>query len=318
MSPVSSPVPVLPQPDGPLFVTDGGIETDLIFRRGIDLPEFASFVLHGDAEGETALRAYYADYFAIAAATGCGLVLETATWRASSAWGAQLGYDERQLRAINERAVEFLLALRAEQSDGAVVVSGCVGPRGDAYADLGPASADEALAYHRPQAEVLAGAGAEVITALTLTNVAEAIGVVRAAGEQSIPTVVSFTVETDGRLPSGMNLVEAIAAVDAETDGAAAYFMVNCAHHDHFHEVLRGDEPSIQRVRGVRANASRLSHAELDDSTELDDGDPDEFGSELAALRDANSAINVLGGCCGTDARHIAAIARTAARSSNG
>jgi len=164
---------------------------------------------------------------------------------------------------------------------------------------------------------VLAGAGAEVITALTLTNVAEAIGVVRAAGEQSIPTVVSFTVETDGRLPSGMNLVEAIATVDAETDGAAAYFMVNCAHHDHFHEELRGDEPSIRRVRGVRANASRLSHAELDESTELDDGDPDEFGSELAALRDANSAINVLGGCCGTDARHIAAIARTASRSSN-
>jgi len=308
-------VPVLPQPDGPLFLTDGGIETDLIFRRGIALPEFAAFVLHGDARGEAVLRDYYADYFAIAEATGCGLVLDTATWRASSAWGAKLGYDDSQLRAINERAVEFLLARRAEQSDGAVVVSGCVGPRGDAYADLGPASVDEALAYHRPQIEVLAGAGAEVITALTLTNVGEAIGVVRAAGEQSIPTVVSFTVETDGRLPSGMNLAEAIATVDAETDGAAAYFMVNCAHHDHFHEVLRGDEPSIPRVRGVRANASRLSHAELDESTELDDGDPDEFGSQLAALYDASSAISVLGGCCGADARHIAAIARYAAPS---
>ena len=164
-----------------------------------------------------------------------------------------------------------------------MILSGCVGPRGDAYADLGPASSDEAFAYHTPQVEVLAGSGVDLVTALTLTNVAEAIGFVRAASEHSIPAVVSFTVETDGRLPSGMDLADAIETVDAETDGAAEYFMINCAHPDHFAPVLASDSPHLGRVRGIRANASRLSHAELDESTELDDGDPTEFGAQLAA-----------------------------------
>ncbi len=299
----------LPQLTGPLFVTDGGIETDLIFNKGVDLPEFASFVLHDDASGEAMLRDYFADYFRIGADAGLGLVLETATWRASRDWGTKLGYDDARLRSVNQRAAEFMLALRAAETDGTVVVSGCVGPRGDAYTDLGPASADEALAYHRPQVEVLAGSGVDLLTALTLTNVAEAIGFVRAASEQSMPAVVSFTVETDGRLPSGMTLADAIEVVDAETDTAAAYFMINCAHPDHFAPVLTGSATSLGRVRGIRANASRQSHAELDDSTELDDGDPTEFGGQLAVLRSAHGQISVLGGCCGTDARHIAAIA---------
>ena len=301
--------PVLPQLDGSVFVTDGGIETDLIFHRGIDLPEFASFVLHEDAAGEAVLRDYYADYLQIAAQNGLGLILETTTWRASQDWGSLLGYDAARLRQTNERSVRFFQELRASSADGTVVVSGCVGPRGDAYADLGPASADEALAYHRAQVEVLAGSGVEVVTALTLTNVAEAIGFVRAAQECSIPVVVSFTVETDGNLPTGMTLIDAITTVDHETDAAAAYFMVNCAHPDHFTPVLDNQDPAIRRVRGVRANASRLSHAELDESTELDDGDPDEFGVQLAAIHRDRPHINILGGCCGTDARHVSAIA---------
>ena len=299
----------LPQLGGSVFVTDGGIETDLIFNKGVDLPEFASFVLHEDASGEAMLRDYFADYFWIGADAGLGLVLETATWRASRDWGIRLGYDEARLRSVNQRAAEFMLALRAAAADSTVVVSGCVGPRGDAYTDLGPASADEALAYHRPQVEVLAGSGVDLLTALTLTNVAEAIGFVRAASERSTQAVVSFTVETDGRLPSGMSLAEAIEIVDAETDTAAAYFMINCAHPDHLTPVLTESAAGLGRIRGIRANASRQSHAELDSSTELDDGDPTEFGGQLAALHAANGQINVLGGCCGTDARHIAAIA---------
>ncbi len=295
--------------DGSVFLTDGGIETDLIFHKGADLPEFASFVLHEDASGEAMLRDYFGDYFRIAADSGLGLVLETATWRASSDWGMKLGYDEARLRSVNQRAAEFMLALQAGEADTTVVVSGCVGPRGDAYSDLGPASADEALAYHRPQVEVLAGSGVDLLTALTLTNVAEAIGFVRAASEHSMQAVVALTVETDGRLPSGMSLAQAIETIDAETDAAAAYFMINCAHPDHFTSLLADPAAGLQRVRGIRANASRLSHAELDDSTELDDGDPTEFGVLLAALHSANAQISILGGCCGTDARHIAAIA---------
>jgi S-methylmethionine-dependent homocysteine/selenocysteine methylase len=298
----------LPQLTGSLFLTDGGIETDLIFNRGVDLPEFASFVLHENESSEAVLRDYFADYFRIGADAGLGLVFETATWRASSDWGAKLGYDKAQLRALNRRAAEFMLALRAV-ADIPVVVSGCVGPRGDAYSDLGPASVDAALTYHRPQVEVLADSGVDLLTALTLTNVAEAVGFVRAASERSMPAVVSFTVETDGRLPSGLSLADAIETVDAETDSAAAYFMINCAHPDHFAPMLTESAVVLGRVRGIRANASRQSHAELDDSTELDDGDPSEFGGQLAALHVANAQISVLGGCCGTDARHIAAIA---------
>lgn len=299
----------LPQLGGSVFLTDGGLETDLIFHHGVDLPEFASFVLHENADGEALLRDYYDDYLLIASQGGVGLVLETATWRASADWGVKIGYDAAQLRDVNKRSVEFFKGLRVSDVDGTVVISGCVGPRGDAYTDLGPASADEAFFYHLPQVEVLADSGVDLVSAFTLTNVAEAIGFVRAAEARSIPAVVSFTVETDGRLPSGMTLPDAIAAVDSETDAAAAYFMINCAHPDHFAPVLDGSEPALNRVRGVRANASRLSHAELDESTELDDGDPDEFGAQMVAVHASRSHINVLGGCCGTDARHIAAIA---------
>ena len=301
----------LPQLGGSVFLTDGGVETDLIFNRGMDLPEFASFVLHENAESEAVLRDYYEEYLAIGANTGLGLVLETSTWRASKDWGSKLGYDARRLRAVNERSVQFFREVCASHANGTVVVSGCIGPRGDAYSDLGPASADEAFGYHLPQVEVLAGSGVDLLSALTLTNVAEAIGFARAVHEHGMPAVVSFTVETDGRLPSGMSLTEAITTVDAETDSTVAYFMVNCAHPDHFVPVLEGRDSALDRVRGVRANASRLSHAELDESTELDDGDPDEFGAQLAALHAARPLINVLGGCCGTDSRHIASIAQS-------
>ncbi len=290
-------------------MTDGGMETDLIFNRGVDLPEFASFVLHDDASGEAMLRDYFLDYFRIASDAGLGLILETATWRASRDWGMKLGYDAAQLRSVNQRAAEFMVALRAAEADSTVVVSGCVGPRGDAYTHLGPASADEAMTYHRPQVKALADSGVDLLTALTFTNVAEAIGFVRVVSELSMQAVVSFTVETDGRLPSGMSLAEAIEVVDAETDSAAAYFMINCAHPDHFSPVFDGPGAALRRVRGVRANASRQSHAELDNSQELDDGDPKELGGQLVALLADNNHISVLGGCCGTDARHIAAIA---------
>ena len=173
---------VLPQMEGSLFLTDGGLETDLIFHHGIDLPEFASFVLHEDAAGEALLRAYCNEYLQIASSHGFGLILETATWRASEDWGMRLGYDSKRLRTVNERSAEFYQGLRASDSDKTVVVSGCVGPRGDAYADLGPVSADEAFAYHWPQVEVLADCGVDLVSALTLTNVSEAIGFARSRG----------------------------------------------------------------------------------------------------------------------------------------
>ncbi len=302
--------PQLPQLSGEVFLTDAGLETDLIFNHGFELPEFASFVLYDDEQGTQALRDYFGEYLRIGSTFDHGLVLETATWRASSDWGELLGYDEAGLRDVNRRAVELLADLRADEAGSPVVISGCIGPRGDAYSDLGSMAADEAERYHRPQVEVLAAAGADLVSAFTLTNVPEAVGIVRAAEACDVPVVISFTVETDGALPTGLALADAIAAVDDATDQAAAYFMVNCAHPDHFAGALAGDEPALERVRGVRANASRLSHAELDESETLDDGDPVEFGTLLAALNDGAPRIDVLGGCCGSDHRHIEQIAR--------
>ena len=300
----------LPQLDGGVFLTDGGAETDLIFRRGIELPEFASFVLHDSPRSEAPVRDYFVDYLRIAGDAELGLILETLTWRASADWGAGLGYDATRLHDTNRRAVELLQELRDEHGNGPVLISGCVGPRDDAYAGMGSMDPDEAAEYHGTQVGVLAASGVDLVSALTLTNTDEAIGFARAARSFGVPAVVSFTVETDGRLPTGVTLGDAIRLVDDATDSSPAHYMVNCAHPDHFHDALLDPDPALARIRGVRANASRLSHAELDEREDLDDGDPVEFGGQLASLHAGLDHLDVLGGCCGTDARHIAEIAR--------
>ena len=210
---------------------------------------------------------------------------------------------------MNRRGAALLEELRSAE----VVVSGCVGPRGDAYRVDHAMSAGEAEAYHGPQVETFAGTSVDLVSALTLAYANEAIGIVRAAGRSGLPVVISFTVETDGRLPSGQTLGEAIEQVDAETAGGAAYFMVNCAHPTHFAHVLE-PAPWLERMRGVRANASKLSHAELDEAEELDAGDPAELASDYVELRSLLPNLNVVGGCCGTDHRHVDAICAAVTR----
>jgi S-methylmethionine-dependent homocysteine/selenocysteine methylase len=301
----------LPQLSGELFLTDGGLETDLIFHQGIDLPEFASFPLLETGEGIDLMRRYYDGYVRTALAHGTGFVFETPTWRANPDWGAKLGYSAEQLASLNRRAVELMIAIRDEHAPGDPrwIVSGCLGPRGDAYVPEFVMTPDEAQDYHGAQVMSLADAGAELITAMTLTNVPEAVGIVRAAEAAGKPSVISFTVETDGRLAEGTGLLEAIQLVDDQTGAAAAYFMINCAHPDHLASVLDPGSAAFARIRGLRANASRLSHAELDESEELDEGNPEELGSLYAEIRERFPEISVLGGCCGTDSRHVEAIA---------
>ena len=303
---------MLPQLGRELFLTDGGIETTLIFHRGLDLPEFAAFPLLEDAEGREALRAYYEPYLRLAREHGSGFVLESPTWRASPRWGKALGYDEAQLDELNRRAIGLMGKLRAEHGPvgGDIVISGCIGPHDDGYDPASKLSAGEAQAYHATQIGTFADAGADMVTAVTLTYAEEAIGVVRAAAAAGVPAAVSFTLETDGRLPSGQALSEAIAQVDRETDPGPAYYMINCVHPTHFEDVLDPDAPWTSRIRGLRANASTKSHAELDEATELDVGDPADLAARYAALRDRLPGLTVLGGCCGTDERHVAEIAR--------
>jgi homocysteine S-methyltransferase len=300
----------LPQTSGATCITDGGMETTLIFHQGLELPCFATFPLVETEQGKEALRAYFAPYAAVARKRGVGLVLDAPTWRANAVWGEQLGYSADDLDKVNRKAVAFMEGIRSEHGTPGtpVVISGCVGPRDDAYAPGTLMSAAEAERYHAAQVSTFSDTAADLVSGLTLAYADEAIGVARAAERAGMPAVISFTVETDGRLPSGLALREAIDRVDAETGGAVSYFMINCAHPTHFAGALDDDGPWLERIGGLRVNASSKSHAELDEADELDEGDPAELAEHHRALRPRLPGVNVVGGCCGTDHRHVAAI----------
>jgi homocysteine S-methyltransferase len=293
------------------FLTDAGLETDIVFNRGIDLPHFASITLLASMSGRKALTDYFRGFLDLADRTGTGLILESATWRASSDWAEPLGYSIDELDTLNRAAIEMLIELRNEYGSRlpAIVVSGCIGPRGDGYNPGLVMSAENAERYHAHQAGVLVSAGADMLTAITMTNVPEAIGIALAARALVTQVAISFTVETDGRLPTGVPLDEAIEAVDDATRAYPAYYMINCAHPTHFAATLDQGSSWTGRIKGIRANASRCSHAELDTMTELDTGDPAELAELYKDIRQRLPGINVLGGCCGTDLRHVTAIA---------
>lgn len=299
----------LPQTGGGFFMSDGGMETTLIFHQGIDLPHFASFTLLATPEGRQRLKNYYAPYLQIARQHRIGFVLDAATWRANPDWGAALGYGPEALRAVNADAVALLRELRDdhEAPGSPMVIAGVIGPRGDGY-KAGEMSADEAEAYHTAQVAAIAATDADMVSAYTLTYVAEAIGIARAARQAGIPCAISFTVETDGKLISGPTLREAIETVDAETGAAPAYYLINCAHPSHFTGAF--DEPGDwqSRILGIKANASTCSHAELDAAETLDDGDPADLGRRYHALGKVLPSMRIVGGCCGTDHRHVAEI----------
>jgi S-methylmethionine-dependent homocysteine/selenocysteine methylase len=306
----------LPQLGSELFLTDGGIETTLIFHEGLELPGFAAFDLLKHREGTAALRNYFRNYAAIAERFGVGLVLESATWRASADWGARLGYLPAALAEANRRAVDLLEEIRREfETDRVkVVISGCVGPRGDGYSPVNMMSAAEAERYHRDQIVTFASTAADMITAITMNYAEEAVGIAQAARQSGMPVAISFTVETDGRLPTGQTLKAAIEQVDGETSAYPAYYMINCAHPTHFEHALSESEPWVERIRGLRANASRQSHAQLNEAAELDVGNPSELGLQYAQLKSGRLVrLNVMGGCCGTDHRHVEQIAKACA-----
>lgn len=299
----------LPQLMPDLFLSDGGLETTLIFHEGVELPHFASFVLLDSEEGRARLRNYYERYLAIARRHGRGLILDSPTWRANRDWGEKLGYDAANLKRINQFAIALLEEFReaSETEKTPLVVAGVLGPRGDGYA-AGRMSAEEAEAYHAPQIEAFAATAADMVAAYTLNYIEEAIGIARAAQALNMPSSISFTVETDGKLVGGRSLRDAVETVDRETGSAPAYYMVNCAHPTHFEQALSVDEPWMGRLFGAKANASTKSHAELDESVTLDAGDPLDLGRRYRKLRETYPGLRILGGCCGTDERHVAAI----------
>jgi S-methylmethionine-dependent homocysteine/selenocysteine methylase len=301
----------LPQMKDRLFVTDGGLETTLIFHEGLSLPCFASFELLQDEAGWATLHRYFAAYAEIARAGKTGLVLETPTWRANADWGAKLGYGAAALADVNRKSVDLLLEVRGrfETPSTPIVISGNLGPRGDGYQPAARMTEEQARAYHAPQVETFAQTDADMIAAFTMNYVEEAIGIVRAAQAAAMPAAISFTLETDGRLPSGDTLEAAITRTDSATRGYPAYYMINCAHPTHFGSSIGGGR-WVKRIRGLRANASRRSHKELDESPDLDAGNPVELGAEYREIKSVLPGLSVVGGCCGTDHRHVAEICR--------
>ncbi len=302
----------LPQLEGCLFLTDGGIETTLIFQDGFELPYFAAFPLLREDAGRAALVRYYERYLAIAERDRLGFILESPTWRASSDWGAKLGYTMAEMADVNRNAVALMHQIKSRHASASepIVVSGCVGPRGDGYDPGQIMSITEAEAYHTPQIRAFAEARADMTTAITMTNSAEAIGLTKAASKAGLPVAISFTLETTGQLPTGQSLADAISEVDRTTGSAPCYYMINCAHPEHFADVLAPGEAWTKRIRGVRANASRRSHQELNEATDLDAGNPIELAEQYGALLRRHPHLTIVGGCCGTDHRHIHSISR--------
>jgi homocysteine S-methyltransferase len=301
----------LPQLSGDFFLSDAGLETDLMFNQGIDIPDFATHTLLPKPEGREALARYFRKFLLLAHDLGAGFILETQTWKAHMRWADDLGATKNELIESTRNSVTFIKELRAEFSGnaGPIVLSGVVGPCGDAYAPEELLTAREAEDYHAQQIGWLAETDVDMISAFTLTQCDEAIGIVRAAQGVGVPAVISFTLETDGKLPTGQTLEDAITAVDEATGQGAAYFMVNCAHPTHFSHILE-DAAWSRRIRGICCNASSKSHAELDQSDTLDDGDPVEFGQQHKELKEKLPWLNVFGGCCGCDFRHVSAITR--------
>lgn len=298
----------LPQLSGTRFVTDGGIETDLIHHHDVQLPHFAAFPLVQDAAGRALLERYYGDYASIAHRAGAGLLLEAPTWRANADWGGRVGYGADDLTRANVAAVAMLHRLRDQHEGGLsrVLVGGVVGPRESGWSAGPEVDADEAAAYHSAQLRAFADAGADLVSAHTISEVGEAVGVVRSARQVGLPVAIAFTVEVDGRLSNGATLAEGVQRVD--TEAPPDYFLVNCAHPTHIERALLEPGPWRDRVVGCLSNASTMSHAELDEATELDEGDPHLLAAAHARLEPLLPRLSVVGGCCGTDSRHVAAL----------
>jgi homocysteine S-methyltransferase len=304
------------------FLANGGIETYLLFQQGFPLRDGCGFEVFDDPAALEALERTYLEPIADAALeNGLGLVYDALVWRASPDWFARLGYKPADVERLNRLAIsrtrEALESWRRKRGGAAktmpLVVSADIGPRGDGYRVESRASVDAARGYHDPQVGIVAEAGADLVGAMTMTHVEEAIGIALAAKERKLPVTIAATVETDGRLPDHMPLSEFIARVDDATDGWPLFYLVNCAHPTHVAPTLAAarerDEAWLERFRGFRANASSKSHAELDESTTLDRGDPADLARRVAELQ-RSFDLRIVGGCCGTDVEHVAAIAR--------
>lgn len=303
--------------DASIFLTDGGLETELIFTKNIELPHFAAFPLLDRPKYQSVLREYFIDYLEIANRNGTSYILESPTWRANKDWGYKLGYNTSELLMVNQKAILFLKELKEayQHKIEHILLSGQIGPRGDGYRVKEAMSIQQAKTYHDLQMTAFQKTEVDMVSAITMNYSNEAIGICLSAQEKKLPVIISFTVETDGKLPSGESLQKAIEEVDRRTNNYPLYYMINCAHPSHFIEVIEGDYTWKSRIKGIRANASCKSHSELDESTELDSGNVIELADWHGKLYEHLPNLRVYGGCCGTDASHVESICKQVLKS---
>jgi len=301
-----------PRLENKFYLTEGGSETEILYKWSFELPEFAMFTLLDDPEADNVIRGMFRRYFDVAAEHGTAMLLNGHDYRASPDWGAKLGYSSEDLRNVQHRVIRFLDDLRAEYADRVsdVYIAACIGPRGDAYGTGGDISADESEDYHSVQLHNLDGTAADMAVAATFNNVPEAIGVIRAANSIGIPIGVSLTLTPEGRLRSGPSLREAIETIDEASGGGAVWFGTNCAHPVEFEPALADAGPWLERLRYIRPNAAKMDKIALCSLGHLEDGDPVELGQQMGEVARRFPRVDILGGCCGTDERHLSQIAQ--------
>ena len=283
----------------------GGLETTLAFVKGFDLPEFASFNLVNNDDGREAISSHLQSFATVACDHSVGLILDPPTWRASRDWGEKLGYTGETLTAAIHKSVELVGKVRNdfENANTPIVISGAMGSRTDGYNPEEFMTSEQSEEYHSTQIGTFVDTEVDLVTAYTMAYVDEAVGIVRAAQSAKMPVVISFTLGADGCLPAGPSLVDAIEQVDTATGGGPEYYMINCVHPIYFMETLASGDPRLKRVQGLMPNASSKSHEELEEATELDEGNPAELVEQMREIRKGMPWVNILGGCCGTDSR---------------
>jgi S-methylmethionine-dependent homocysteine/selenocysteine methylase len=302
-----------PRKPGLLYLTEGGVETEIMYKWGHKLPHFAMFTLLDKPEAMADMKSMFARALEVAATQKTGLVLSSLDYRASPDWAALLGISADGLRDVHFRTVAFMKEVAAPfvEKIPDLVFSGVIGPRGDAYGKGGGITEEEAEDYHTPQLKNLRDAGADMACALTFNNIPEAVGVARAAKAVGIPLGLYFTLNSKGTLGSGPTLKEAVESVEEITQGAPSYYGLNCSHPLEFMESLE-DGDWLKRVRSIRPNAVRMEKVALCKLGHLEDGDPEELGQQMGDIRQKFPQMDILGGCCGTDERHLGEIAKNA------
>ena len=300
-----------PQQEGRFYLSEGGTETELMYKYGFELPQFAMFPLLDNPDAASKMRGMFRRYLDVVAANGMSALMGGLDYRASPDWGELLGYSPEGLAEANLQSIAFLREIANEYTSDIpeILIQGLIGPRGDAYERNERITENEAEDYHSVQLQTLKNADVDLALALTFNNVPESIGVARAAAKIGVPLGLSLTLDSNSKLHSGTSLAEAITAIDAETNRSPEFYSINCSHPVEFEPAIKSED-WISRVRGVRPNASKMEKIALCEIGHLESGDPVELGELCGDLARRYPHMDIWGGCCGTWDTHIEEIAK--------